>query len=275
MHIVKRFAHEGVEGFLFGFGPVGKPLMSVHLYAVDDLLIDTGQHNMQSAVLHSFRHRRIDRILLTHHHEDHSGNAAALSRQNKAPVFGHPLAAEKLRRGYRIFPYQHYMWGKTQLVPVTPCPASVETEHYRFDAIHTPGHSKDHLVYLEKRQGWLFSGDLYLGDKIKYFRADEHIYQQIESIRKVLSHEFGVIFCAHHPVLENGGPHLKRKLEFLENFTGEILHRKNRGDSLEAIIRQKRRHELRMVKWICMGNVSYANMIRSAYRDCPSPRALG
>lgn len=35
------------------------------------------------------------------------------------------------------------------------------------------------LCYLESQHGWLFSGDLYLGERIKFFRSDEKIDQQI------------------------------------------------------------------------------------------------
>ena len=36
--------------------------------------------------------------------------------------------------------------------------------------------------------GWLFSGDLYLGDRIEFFRTDEKIDQQIQSLQIVLQH---------------------------------------------------------------------------------------
>ena len=49
------------------------------------------------------------------------------------------------------------------------------------------GHCRDHTVYLEASAGWLFAGDLYLGERIKYFRGNERIDQQIASLRRVLA----------------------------------------------------------------------------------------
>jgi len=74
------------------------------------------------------------------------------------------------------------------------------------------GWVKDHTVYLEEENGRLFSGDLYLGDHIKYFRSDERLIDQITSLKKILKFDFDALFCAHNPRLENGRARLKNKL---------------------------------------------------------------
>ena len=264
MNLVKKTAFGEVDAIRLGFGPVGPPLMSVYLYVVDGLVIDTGQRNMQKVVVELLEQKKLKQILLTHHHEDHSGNASVLSKRHHIPVMGHPLTVEKLRKGYTILPYQHYVWGKAGVVEATPFGSTIEADHFKFIPIYTPGHSKDHTVYLEEENGWLFSGDLYLGDRIKYFRSDERLIDQIASLKKVLEFDFDALFCAHNPCLEDGRARLKNKLQFLEDLYGNILMLIEKGLSQKAIIKRLDTKSDRWVKWITMGNVSFANMVRSA-----------
>lgn len=68
-----------------------------------------------------------------------------------------------------------------------PLPEVYSQKGFSFLPIHTPGHSKDHTVFLEPQQGWLFSGDLYLGGRIKYFRVDENRIMKQLKLKEVLS----------------------------------------------------------------------------------------
>ncbi len=268
MHIIQKLRFGGVESHIFGFGPLGPPLMSVSIYRIDDLLIDTGQSHMRKFILSALSGKKISKILLTHHHEDHSGNAAAIRKAFGADVLGHPQARRKMMNGYRILPYQHIIWGKTEPVDVIPYPDIVETTtgRYRVRPIHTPGHSPDHTVYLEEENGWLFSGDLYLGDRIKFFRSDESIDRQIDSIRRVLTYNFDSLFCAHRPRPVNGKERLRRKLSFLEDFHGTVGTHLEKGYPEKKIIRIMDDGKDRFTKCFTMGNASMANMIRSSIR---------
>ena len=80
MNIVEIEQFGEVEAIRLGYGPIGRPFMSVYLYILDGLVIDTGQRHMQKAVIQLLDKKKLHQILLTHHHEDHSGNAAAICR---------------------------------------------------------------------------------------------------------------------------------------------------------------------------------------------------
>jgi len=91
---------------------------------------------------------RIERILVTHTHRDHSPGAAALAQATGAPVWG--------RRA------DHPMWQDESFAP------DHEPQHgERIDAgdgatlraIHTPGHASNHLCYLLEEEKLLFTGD--------------------------------------------------------------------------------------------------------------------
>ena len=264
MNIVEEKRFGDVIAFKLGFGPVGPPLMCVHLFLMADIVVDSGQRHMQRAVLELLSSHSISKILMTHHHEDHSGNAAAIAKAHRAPVFGHQITAEKMERRFPIKPYQRYVWGLSDATRVEPLPEIIESDHHSLKPIHCPGHSRDHMAYLEPDRGWLFSGDLYLGDRIKFFRSDEIFYDQIVSIKKVLTHDFDALFCAHNPCARGGKSKLHTKLQFLEDLYGQVRQMKGAGLSLAAVVRKRDS----LVKFITVGNVSFANMVRSAYNSC-------
>ncbi|MBW2409295.1 MAG: MBL fold metallo-hydrolase [Deltaproteobacteria bacterium] len=264
MNIVKTDYFDEVESIRLGYGPIGPPLMSVFVYVVDSLVIDTGQSHMAKALLELLRDKRLSGIVLTHHHEDHSGNAAGISAQHSIPVRGRRLTAAKMEGGFSIRPYQRYVWGKALPVDVIPFDGVIESDRFTFTPVHTPGHARDHTVFLEKRQGWLFSGDLYLGERIKFFRADERFGEQIASLKKVLALDFDALFCAHNPCLRNGKQKIKNKLQFLEDLYGSVSELAQKGHSEKAVIKALDPRNDRTIKWITMGNVSFANMVRSA-----------
>jgi glyoxylase-like metal-dependent hydrolase (beta-lactamase superfamily II) len=267
MHLLKHKSFGPVDALESGYGPLGPPWMTVHLFHLEGVLIDTGQHHMQRWLLEALNGYLLSRILLTHHHEDHSGNAAVIGRRHRIGVFGHPIAAAKMRRRFRILPYQQYTWGKARPVEVGALDSRIETEHFRLTPIHTPGHSRDHTVYLEKSQGWLFAGDLFLGERIKYFRSDEKLPEQIQSLKTVLGYDFEALFCAHRPCFEGGRIKLIRKLEYLEDFFGRVQAMKQEGMPCKAVVRALDPRHDRWIRLITTGNVSFANMVRSAYYD--------
>ncbi len=239
-------------------------MMTTFCYRVGPFLIDTGLPHMRAAVLDLVRQEDVESVLLTHYHEDHSGNAAAIQAKMGIPIFGGTQTVEKLRRPYRIFPYQHLMWGSNTPVEIDPFPGVMASGGMRFEAIHTPGHSRDHTVYLETNHGWLFSGDLYLSHHIKYFRADERIDEQIDSLKKVLTLDFDALFCGHRPQPENARHYIRQKLQYLEDFCGSVTELAARGLDENGIMKTLNLKEQRLIKWICFGNVSMKNMVRSA-----------
>lgn len=255
-----------VTGFNFGFGILGPPVMTAWCYCVDGILIDTGISRLKSLAVEALVSERPGQILLTHHHEDHSGNAGSISRILGIPVFGHPYAVEKLSQRYSIYPYQHMMWGKSSPVKVLPLEPQIESERTRLIPIHTPGHSLDHTVYFDADQGRIFSGDLFLGEKIKFFRADENIYQQIESLKRILTYDFQAVFCAHRPTLKNGKQCIERKLDFLMNLVGSVMSLQKKGMNRKSIIRTLDRKEDLLVRLMTNGNVSFAHMVTSAIK---------
>ncbi|HMA67028.1 MAG TPA: MBL fold metallo-hydrolase [Desulfosalsimonadaceae bacterium] len=263
MKIAKHKSFGPVQAWELGWSPVGRPLMTVHIYIVGGVMIDTGLRHMRKEVLRIAREHEVEAVLLTHYHEDHAANAAALSRHCHIPVYAQPRTCRKMQKPGRIFPYQHLIWGASDPLEAFFLPDCFIKDGFRLQPLSAPGHSKDHTVFWEPHQGWLFSGDLYLSDRIKYFRADENIACQIRSLRKILRYDFDSLFCAHHPVATNGRRRLRAKLRYLEDFYGRVSELADMGFDAKTIMKRLQLKESRFIQCLCFGNVSMKNMVQS------------
>ncbi len=266
MRLCKAYDFNGIKGYKLGWSIAGPPMMSTHFFVFHDIMVDTGQAHMQLEAVSIAAENGTKRIFLTHHHEDHTGNAAAIKNAQDAVVHGHPLTAKKMATHFNIFPYQKYVWGKSTPLQIDPFPEKIETPLGKMTPIHTPGHSKDHTSYLLNDRGVLFSGDLYLADRIKFFRADEDMGSQIQSLKKILEFDFNMLLCNHNPRIENGKKHIENKLMFLEDLYGSIIREWEKGYAEKQILKQLNLKEAYFVKYFCFGNVSMLNGIRSTIR---------
>jgi glyoxylase-like metal-dependent hydrolase (beta-lactamase superfamily II)/8-oxo-dGTP pyrophosphatase MutT (NUDIX family) len=91
---------------------------------------------------------RIDRILVTHTHVDHSPGARALAAATGAPVFGR-VAAFAPGQDATFAPTRELAHGERLALGAGAT----------LRAIHTPGHASNHLCYLLEEEKLLFTGD--------------------------------------------------------------------------------------------------------------------
>ncbi|MEN8211389.1 MAG: MBL fold metallo-hydrolase, partial [Thermodesulfobacteriota bacterium] len=89
MRICKKQDFKGIKGFQLGRSLFGSPIMTVYCYVFGNVMIDAGFSHMQKEALEIAKEHNIKRVFLTHHHEDHSGNAAIIKREVDADVYGH------------------------------------------------------------------------------------------------------------------------------------------------------------------------------------------
>jgi len=267
MRVSKSYTFDhGIRGFKLGWSLAGPPLMTVYVYLFDQTMIDSGQSHMEREVIAIARENRVENIFLTHHHEDHSGNGAIIHKLLGTKVLGHPKTCEKLKKTFGIMPYQKYVWGSSTPLDVKVFPISVETSLGKMISLHTPGHAKDHVAYFLPEKGVVFSGDLYLADYIRYFRADEDMGLQIDSLKKLLALDFETLLCSHNPRQKNGRQHIQAKLEFLENLYGNIIGLWKTGIPPKEIFKSLKLKENYFTKYFSFGNASMFNGVTSAIR---------
>ena len=249
---------------------LGRPLMSVRCYAVDGLLIDTGLYAQRRAILDFARERRITRCTITHHHEDHSNNAGTLQGAGIA-VHGAAQTAPIVARGFLTHPYQWLVWGRARPTRLEPLAGTVETDHYKLEVLSAPGHCDDQVVYYERQQGWLFSGDAFLAERIKLFRRDEDFDKTVETTRKLAALDFDALFCAHRPVPTGGRAAMARKLQHLEDIGGETRRLHAQGLGVREIARRLLGGTPLTTWFLTLGDASAENLVRAILFG-PRPR---
>ena len=268
MQITNFLDYPPIKGFQFGSAWYGKPKMYVYTYFVDGLLIDTGHRWGRKMILSHLKQLPVEQIFITHHHEDHNANLNPLQAHFKVPAYAYPLCAEIMKNPPTISFAQWMLWGKTEANPnLQPIENQITTNNYTFQIIPTPGHAIDHVCLFEPNEGWLFSADLYLADKLKYMIFNESIGQMIASIKKVLALDFKELFCAHNPKLKNGRTHLTNKLIFLQNYYHQVLHWHHQGYPPEQIMHKMGLKKNHISRLISGGALSGLNMVKSVIRD--------
>lgn len=207
--------------------------MSVYLYVVDHLLIDTGPARLKREITYQLEQQHYNKIILTHHHEDHTGNAYAFSKG--LPIYCHASGLALCKQEPKLPFYRKVFWGNRKPFSPKPLENQIHSHHYTFDVIHTPGHAPDHIALLEKNKGWLFSGDLYVMSRPKSIFAFESIPDIINSIEKIMQYDFETVFCSHSGILPNGRARLEEKLSYLKAVQYDVLRKHQEGKSASVI----------------------------------------
>ncbi|NIA14427.1 MAG: MBL fold metallo-hydrolase, partial [Nitrospiraceae bacterium] len=154
MKCPESIRHCEVEGLRVGRFKLRNTTTSI-CYRIGSTLLDTGPSNQWRAIRAFIEKRPLHQILLTHHHEDHSGNAARIQAQTQAAVFAPASALERLAAGFQLYPYQRFFWGLAKPVVAQPLPSEVQLDGgFRLRVLPAPGHSRDMVCFLEPERGW-------------------------------------------------------------------------------------------------------------------------
>lgn len=258
--------YESVQLFRFVVRQLGMEIKPVYCFLVDGLLIDTGMSKAANAVCKRLDAQPPQQLVLTHHHPDHAGNVALLQSRYDIPAYAHPLCLPIVAAAIPGLFYQRLIFGKIPPCQLIPIPAQVLTDKHRFEVFHTPGHALDQVSLFERERGWLFSGDLFVAKKVKYFKRDEVLLEQIHSIEKLLTLDFETLFCCHNPQLQNGKAALVAKLNYLKNYYEQVAYFHQKGYAAPAIFQAMKLRENHLWNFFTNGDVSAMNMIRSALR---------
>jgi glyoxylase-like metal-dependent hydrolase (beta-lactamase superfamily II) len=208
-------------------------------YYVDGLLVDSGCAYSAAELARALKDKPLNWLVNTHTHEDHIGANGLLQRnQPGLQVLAHPLALPVLadpQHEQPLHPYRRLFWGWP-----TPSQARalidgeiIRTEHYTFKVLYTPGHSDDHLCLYEEEQGWLFSGDLFVGGQDRALREGQDIWQTIASLKRITKLPLEILFPGSAKVRHQPGNELSVKISYYEERGEQVLelHRKGLGES--------------------------------------------
>ncbi len=267
MNSIQASSFDKVKMWKLGSNFFGRPKMYVYSFLIDGLLIDTGQPRVRKEFLTLLGPEKVSKIILTHHHEDHSGNVEAIKTAKSVSAFGSKLCCEKMKNPQRVEPARWITWGQhtpCDLAPLTD--KQIATDHYNFEILSTPGHAADQISLYEPNKGWLFSGDIYVNDYIKIFMREEVMLDQIKSLKELISLDFDVLFCNHQPIFKNGKDRLIAKLNFLSDFYAKVEMASNKGLEIHEIMKYMNLKDDPLTSLMTFGQLSQSNMIRAALK---------
>jgi glyoxylase-like metal-dependent hydrolase (beta-lactamase superfamily II)/8-oxo-dGTP pyrophosphatase MutT (NUDIX family) len=225
------------------------PATTTNAYLVgagDVLVLDPGGRGTEAERLVRHVRRRLAEtggrpagIVLTHHHGDHVGGAAAAARALGVPVHAHPetwsrwpggegLRAAGLARELREGEVLALSGGE------------------RLRALHTPGHAPGHLALLEQTRGSLFAGDLVSGlSTILIDSGPGEFDRFLASLERIRDAGARTLFPGHGPPMISPA-----------------------GD-VQAVLDHRRGREERIVAALARGARSAEEIAREAYADTP------
>jgi glyoxylase-like metal-dependent hydrolase (beta-lactamase superfamily II) len=223
---VRRLRMRSWRGALMGY--------DVSAYLLGDLLIDTGFPRGGGALLDAVETLRPRGVVVTHWHEDHAGNAAALAARGVPIVMG-ARCEMLLRERPAIRFYRRVVWGRSArltapLVGLDPAPLVM---------VETPGHSPDHLGVWDAERRILVSGDLFLGVKVRVaHEEDESPRTLVASLRRAAALEPRLLLDAHRGPIRDAAAQLRAKAEWNEEMIGQIERLGAEGMESSAIVRR-------------------------------------
>ena len=182
-------------------------------------LIDAGTGNAShlEAVRSALGGALLQQVLVTHGHGDHASGAAALAAQSPGAVFRKmPWAARDPRYEVR---WQPLADGDV-----------VAAGDTHLSAVHTPGHSPDHLCFWHEPTRTLFCGDLAILGSTVWIPASlaGDLSAYLDSLRRIIGLAPARMLPAHGPAIEEPVALLQRYL----------AHRAEREDQIVAALRQ-------------------------------------
>ena len=196
----------------------------------DRAVIDPGPDEAEhlEAIIAAAGDARISAILCTHTHRDHSPGAAPLSERTGAPVMGcaklviadnGPRADEAFDTTYE--PERVLDDGET-----------VAGEGWTLCAVHTPGHTSNHLCFALEESGAMFTGDHVMGWSTSVIvPPDGNMADYLASLQKLYDREDRVYYPAH-------GPPVAKPQQLVRSMMG---HRRQRERQILKILTEEPR----------------------------------
>jgi glyoxylase-like metal-dependent hydrolase (beta-lactamase superfamily II)/8-oxo-dGTP pyrophosphatase MutT (NUDIX family) len=178
--------------------------------------------------------RKLALILLTHHHPDHVGGVEAVRKRYQVPVAAHAETAKHLA-------------VERTLADGDRISLASDAPDWTLRVLHTPGHTRGSLCFLNERRRSLFTGDHVTGGTgtVIIDPPDGNMDDYIASLNRLLREPVATLFPGH------GTP----QGAAIRRIKGLIAHRLERETKVAAALEREPR--------------SLEELVERAYEDTP------
>lgn len=194
------------------------------LYLIDPATPDTDEQDRLFEMMERLIHEggTFRGILLTHYHGDHTGAVTITSQRYQLPVRAHPRCYAHLPPGYL---------AGTPLIDgdfIDLGLAPDGSESWGLTVVHTPGHSPDHMCFLDTRYRAAIVGDMVSTlSTIVIDPPEGHMATYLNSLEKLRALPLRTLYPAH------GTPHLAGD-KLLQHY---LAHRRQRENLIIAALK--------------------------------------
>lgn len=199
----------------------------------------------------------LDRIILTHNHEDHVGLINRISAVKEIPVYAHAKSIHRLKRDKEFFSLRVEFFqelyremgcgaaGEQQVEKLKAAMKKNEKDKIKAEiislaesdtiaglqVIETPGHSPDHLVFLDEAKKQLFGGDHLIGhiSSNAIVEPDQEgrrlltLVEYIDSLKKCSRFDIETIFPGHGNFIYSHRELIHHRLEKIHEKSERLL----------------------------------------------------
>jgi len=209
--------------------------MNVFSFLIDGVLIDTGAKSLHKFFENFIDEADFDQVILTHHHEDHTGCAAYIEKTKHVPIYINEKSIDVCGKKAEYPFYRKAFWGSRKPFHANPTSKTFQSRDATWDVIDTPGHAFDHQSFLNRKTGQLFTGDLFVQVHTKLLLANESIPTIIDSLERVLTYDFKEVYCQHAGYVRDGRNSLQRKHDYLLSVQEEVIQFNKEGYTAKEI----------------------------------------
>lgn len=170
------------------------------------------------ALLQGLAGETVSHIAVTHTHPDHSPASVALKAATGAQTYGfgpHGAAETGGEEG-----------ADRDFVPDVALRDGdvISGEGWSLEAVHTPGHTSNHLCFALAAERTLFSGDHVMGWSTTVISPpDGNMADYMASLRKLLDRDDAVYWPTHGPAIIDPKPYVEAFIAHREERVAEIM----------------------------------------------------
>jgi glyoxylase-like metal-dependent hydrolase (beta-lactamase superfamily II) len=181
------------------------------------------------ALLHALRGETIEYQIITHTHLDHSPAAAAVKAATGAPTYGFgPHGTGAASADAPVEAGADHDFRPDRVVTDGDV---IEGPGWQLTAVHTPGHTSNHICYALAGERVLFTGDHVMGWSTSVISPpDGDMGDYLRSLEKLLGRDDALYWPTHGPAIDSPKPYVQAFINHRRERTAAILHRLAVGD---------------------------------------------